>query len=508
MSTSNIPNNDGAKYRFLFLDLIYLLITYVWVLGFPLSGEEYSVYLDFYGRYSDVFFAHLIFSPVLVRCVNVLFCYINMVLIFFITREVIGGLWWLGSLSAVVFMAHPIMSLNIAQPIFSTYLINLAIGLGVVYVNLGYNKRKLVVYLTSLMYSIISLFVHVHNALLIILSFILRPGATDFEGDSRKAFLTRMGDMFLLIFSTVWIVLNRDRFFFSFDIYPQTSLLVYPLGWLRESWEIYNYSPLIAFISSGGVLSLFFVIGWSLKNKGILKLFFSLVLLLIFPVEREVNLFQPLRNGHLIYPLTFGSIAFAGICGELQKLPRWNSSIIKGTAILCLAMIIFQFFLHFERGYGIWEERRLSEGLVAKCQDSQCGAIVIFPKEIRTRWFTFNIYEQMKRNLTNKKICFLGVIENYEKVRYSAEGKIEENNILTITIKGSDIDKLGVNWTMYMEESKEKIFDGFLVLCKGKGGIELKFALGKILGSGNENSNVCLLIWDGSLRKFEEISLT
>ncbi len=502
MSNSNKSNNDGAKYRFLFLDFIYLLITYVWLLGFPLSGEEYSIYLDFYGRHSDIFFANLIFHPVLVRGVNILLCYINMVLIFFITRGVIGGLWWLGSLSAVIFMAHPIMSLNIAQPIFSTYLINLAIGLGVVYLNLGYNRGKLVVYFISLMYSIISLFVHIHNALLIILSFILRPHATDFEGDSPKAFLMRMGDVFLLIFSAVWIVLNSDKFFFSFDIYPQTSLLVYPLGWLKESWEIYNYSPLIAFISSVGMLSLFFVIGWSLKNKGILKLFFSFVLLLIFPMEKEVNLFQPIRNGYLIYPLTFGSIAFAGICGELQKLPRWNSPIIKGTAIICLGMIIFQFYLHFERGYGIYKERRLSDGLVAKFQDSQCGVIVIFPKEIRTRWFTFNIYEQMKRDLTNKKIYSLGVIENFEKVRYSAEGKIEENNILTITIKGSDIDKLGVNWTMNMEESKEKISDGFLVLCKGEDGIELKFALGKILGSESEKSNVCLLIWDGSLMKF------
>ncbi|GEM_PF-6408849 len=503
MSNYNtVSDTDTGKYKFLLLDFLYLTITYIWIIGFPLSGDDYNIYQSFHKQYSDTLLHNLFLNPIVIRIFNILLCYLNMVLIYFITKKVTKGLWWLGSLSAVIFMAHPIMNLNITQPIPSTYLLTLAIGLSVVYINLENKGKKISHYLLSLICSIIAIFAYPYYALLILLTFILSPYESKSDETYFENMLKKIGDIFILSFSTLWVILNSDKFHFSPDIFPQTSMLVYPLGWLKESQDFYSSSPLIPFISSVGLLLLLFLIVWWVKNDTIKKLLISFVILLMFPIEPHIDLSQVIRNSHLVFPLAFGSITFAGICGEIQKLPRWNSPIIKGTFLLCFFMILFQFYLHFERGYGIYKEKLLISKVKNDTQNAKCDPVLIFPEEIRNRWFTFNLYGLIKASKEFNEYKFLPFvnIENYEDLDYSIETSLEENHILRITLKSSEINKLNI------KSEKEEVngfLNDFLVICKNQNELELRLVVGKLL----KNGNICILIWNKHSVTLKQINL-
>ena len=113
--TSTIPPTGPAHpvRVFLVANFVYLWLVHYWALGIGPSARDAVVFADpaglsawarvvlpllrgLWGENANAFLVG-----------NILLLYACMVGVFFLTRAVLGGAWWLGSLVAVLMMALP-----------------------------------------------------------------------------------------------------------------------------------------------------------------------------------------------------------------------------------------------------------------------------------------------------------------------------------------------------------------------------------------------------------------
>ncbi|MCC6145458.1 MAG: hypothetical protein IT368_16755, partial [Candidatus Hydrogenedentes bacterium] len=99
------PANEPPRImqRFIVANILYLLLVHVWILGIPVLGRDLGS-----GAADNPL--HLLFGEAafLYQAVNILLLWICMISLFFLTRLALRGPWWLGSLSATLFMANPV----------------------------------------------------------------------------------------------------------------------------------------------------------------------------------------------------------------------------------------------------------------------------------------------------------------------------------------------------------------------------------------------------------------
>ncbi|HOQ32598.1 MAG TPA: hypothetical protein PLA12_08805 [Candidatus Hydrogenedens sp.] len=400
-------NKDWKQVRiFLFLDFVYVSLVFLWVLFLPSSGSDYLWFHNtffnqpIYG--SDSFILSVIFtySFIMFRLLNFLLLYILMFILFFTTRFVTGGPWWLGSLSAVLFMAHPltqpqIVQLNGYETLFP--LVMNAIPL-LLFAYSVYTQTSQLIFIW--LFSLIALLVSPLSAPFI---FIIGFGLLlnrDVQGAIPKRHIW-MGILTILP-ALYFLKVNQSNYIFSFDFIPQLSLLIYPIGWLPMTVDIYHRESILPVFYTLLSISVLVFISWKIKQKYLVLFLWGILFLCLFSYKKGINLTQPLQNPSALFPLMLLCIAVSGICGIIQKQPRWKMSVVKITTVLCIIMMCCQIFLNGLYAYSSFQEQHISEDILKQVEEQNMDEFILFPSSIEYRWHNLNIFASLlKKKITS-----------------------------------------------------------------------------------------------------------
>ncbi len=399
-------DEDRRQIRiFLLLDLLYVSLVFLWTIFLPLSGSDYLWFHDTFFNQpmqgTDLAILSLIFSysSILFRIVNFILLYILMVFLFFITRFLTAGPWWLGSLSAVLFMSHPLTGPHVVQINGYETLLPILI-----------NALPLLFFAHSI-YTQTSRFIFVW--LLSLFALLTYPSSAPFvtiigfglllQNEIQGLIPKQNVFMFLLTLfpSLYFLKFYQPPNSFSLDFLLQFSLLIYPLGWLPMTQTLYHWQNILPILYGlTGILILVFI-SWKIKQKYLILFLWGTIFLSMFSYQNPINLSQPLQNSCALFPLFLFCIVVSGIGGMIQRQPRWKTSIVKITTLLCIVMMSSQIFLNGLYAYSSSREQQIAEALLTEAQKNNINEFILFPASIEYRWHKLNIFPALlKKQLT------------------------------------------------------------------------------------------------------------
>lgn len=396
-------DEDRRQIRiFLLLDFLYVSAVFLWTIFVPVSSSDYLWFHNTFFNQpiysSDSIILSVIFSwsSVIFRLLNFILLYMLMVALFFITRFLTGGPWWLGSLSAVLFMAHPltephVIQINGYETLFPLLIVAIPLLIFAYSVHTQ-ASHFLFVWLLSLT----ALFANPLSApFIIIISIGLslnREIKTIFSGQN---ILMSLITLFPALY---FLKINQTHYSFSLDFIPQFSLILYPIGWLPTTQSIYHQNDILPILYGFIGISILLFISWKVKHKYLILLLWGIVFLSMFSQRNQLNLSQPLQNTPTLFPLFLSCIVISGICGIIQKQPRWKTGIVKITTLLCIIMMVGQIFLNGLYAYSSSQEQRLAKSILKKVEENNINEFILFPSSIDYRWHRLNIFATLLRN--------------------------------------------------------------------------------------------------------------
>ena len=290
----------------------------------------------------NVFFGILGHSPRLIQGLAVLTLYGCMITLFNLTRRLVKGPVWLGSLAAAVFMAHPVKT----EVMFSAYgLFELVGALLALLTLLAYLRliespsgARILVALACFTMATLPFSVNATLfGVLIMLEFF--PGTPETRHWGR-----------LVPFLVVALLANsihRETLYtgmpdFRANIAP-LLLLIYPIGLLPDTLAQLQAAPLLAW--AWALLVLLLLLGsmvW-VGNGGYRVALLALLSYRFYPGADIIDLVSLEGGGQLLVPLALACVAMAGFCRWLLHFEVWGKPAIALTTMLCIVLFTLQF---------------------------------------------------------------------------------------------------------------------------------------------------------------------
>jgi len=271
---------------------------------------------------------------------NFMLLYGAMLAVLFLTRFVLNGPWWLGSLAAVLTMANPAKSAGVLPLSASADLLSAVFALTALACYAGHLRHGGRLSLSAALgiFAVASLGfadnVMLFGALLA-LDWLMPQ-----EGGRRLARLAP----FALLFAASAV--RHDWVFLEYPWDPIASfaplyLAFYPMGLLPETalwYEAYPALWLMPLVALGGaVYSAYRATG----ERGILAGVLAAVAFRAAP-QGGFDFVHLWGGGQLIVPIALMSLALAGVWMHVQRHPKWKRSAVSLTTTLCLVFFLLQ----------------------------------------------------------------------------------------------------------------------------------------------------------------------
>jgi hypothetical protein len=365
-----LPSTRRQITALLLSNLLYLLVVYapgwfVYPLGpdFPrmaAAGERWS-FADGLLHFEMSLFGTRLWAY---HATNLLLLYACMIAIFFLTRLVLKGPWWYGSLAAVLFMAHPVKNEIVLLLSGADHLLALLFGLLSLCACFGalHCARPAAQCFLGLGALLLLILALAKWQALLALGLVPALYALVY----RKHF-GRMLPFALLSVGwacAVWMGGQHGGMAFRPDAFAPLLLLVYPIGFLprtlpwmqfppparhlpasHSTWEAIGHAlttlwawclPLLVFLF---VLWAVYAIHRATRRPAFL--FCVLAAALATPpwLLRRVDLTWFEGGAVMALPLVFAAIAVAAIAQGLQQHPKWQRPAVTLTTALCLFMM-------------------------------------------------------------------------------------------------------------------------------------------------------------------------
>lgn len=396
--------------RFLVLDAVYLLLVMGWTVVLPPMGRDLLRGEIGYGPVLIQFWLDLLsgdLAPVPLYHVAALqLLYLCMVLVFFLTRLATRGPWWLGSVAAVVFMAHPVKAeavLTVAG--VAMELIPTAACLGGLLMYAAPPPRPLWRALARDAGAVALLVFSAFTSTTLPtfglgLSILVLPFLWDLFvvpcGERRPFRLARpllVPFILLGVYVYYWEIRHLAPTLagaFSLCAHPFTmiGLLLYPLGILPETRDALAANP--AMLATGALAAGMAGL-WAarrLKSPAVLFGLLSMVLLFLwngspetitsnptfatFPKDSNGGPFWPVdpvhfaNGGWLTLATAFLGIAVAGVFAALLRHPRWRKPAVALSTALCVGLMVLHGIVNLQwvsAGQRLREFQRTAEAL-------------------------------------------------------------------------------------------------------------------------------------------------
>jgi hypothetical protein len=332
LTPNTVSFRKGGGTAFLLMDAVYLLMVFGWTVFLPPLGRDYAGLANF-APFGD--------SAVAYHAVNMALLYLAMVLVFFLTRLATGGPWWLGSVAAVMFMAHPLKAeavLNLCgmKDLFPAIL-SLAALLAY-----GLARRKpgwVVSCLTAVLFAGACLPVSGQGGLLF--------AVLAWEGSivPREQRRWNIVPSFLGIAVLGWFLhppaLAGAPLSLTGVFWPMVYL-PYPMGLLPENAATLGTQPFLPAIMFAGLALAAFWLARTIRHPAFTFGLLAAAGLAVFGENRVVDPVHLIGGGRMLPAIALFAIALAGAFHRMIHHPAWPKPTVWVTSILCLTLMIMQ----------------------------------------------------------------------------------------------------------------------------------------------------------------------
>ncbi len=387
-AASNTPLNSGEgghpqdrPQYFLSAMFAYLGIVYLYGLLLHPLGRDYAL---MGGAVEMPRWATLIlqaqmtvfggFFPGYYLC-NLLLLYVCMVCIFFLTRFVVGGPWWLGSLAAVLTMAHPLKSDAVLHATGAVVLLPVVVLLLVLTLQaatLYYDDPRY--RYAALGWFPLALFLS--PASLPLLGVMGLLGYCHPHVCARQPWHCAIITTVYAIASAIWWHEIWATWTWDFGQRFGALLLVfYPIGLMPETTARFIEYTVLGWITAFLVVGLLLGVVWRTKSKALGLMLLGAVFLRFTPLEQRVDWVHLLGGGTMILPIALCAVAFSAFCLAVMQHPKWRRPVVFMTTLLCVVFFIMQISaIHHWRTAGFWVR-----SLQAAVQEEKMGAPTFTP---------------------------------------------------------------------------------------------------------------------------------
>lgn len=325
--------------HFLVANAVYLCIVHVWALGLPATADDLRVLASgatlsaralhaVFGAYAPAY--HLLAFALL---------YAAMAALFFLTRRLVRGPVWLGSLAMAVLMAHPlkndaVLPLMSAVPLafFTLALVSMACYVNarpgrvwlyaaalLAFLPLAATGRLLALGLTPLLVEGVALSREERRWWRPLPFLVLAGGAAYAHGQFDS--LAR---------------------FSPSGMFAPLAFIAYPIGFLPETARMFHEQPWL-----GWAAALAAVVLLALLARAVCRRAFTFGLLAMAAVRlgagaEIVDPYHLLGGGGLFLSIAFACIAFAAFWGRVMEHPKWGRAGVFLTTAVCLVLFGMQ----------------------------------------------------------------------------------------------------------------------------------------------------------------------
>lgn len=277
---------------------------------------------------------------------NLALLYGCMVAIFFLTRNIVRGPWWMGSLAATLFMANPVKSeavLNLSgiQDLLPAFLALVSLACYASHVR----DEKIIRYLLSIVFFALGAVCLPVRVTMVLAYFLIEAVIAGHEERN----LWRIIPFFILV--VLFGVLDdielqdilRGHNLDPLGMFVPLVLILYPVGFLPETMDRlqghYGLVAFYAFIMIAMILGLAYVSRHRAFVFGIL----AAVCLRLFQGDNSFDVVHMIGGGQLLLPVAFMSIAFAALVHRVIQHPKWLRPMVFLTTVLCVVFFGLQF---------------------------------------------------------------------------------------------------------------------------------------------------------------------
>jgi len=339
--------------KFLFFMFFYLCLVYACTLNIYPMGRDYSLMSASEGAYSNGIVPWTFWETHIWKdwtpgyhLVNLTLLYGCMVAIFFLTRHIVRGPWWMGSLAATLFMANPVKSeavLNLSgiQDLLPVFLILVSLA------NYASHVRnpKVIQYLFSVVFYALGVVCLPVRTTIVLAYFLIEI----IIADRKERNLWRLVPFFIVTVLFGGIENEELRSILRGDaldplgMFLPLVLIPYPIGFLPETIDRlqghYGLVVLYGFIIIAAILGL----GYAARHRGFVFGILAAVCLRFFRGDNPFDVVHMIGGGQLLLPVAFMSIAFAALVHRVIQHPKWLRPMVFLTALLCVVFFGLQF---------------------------------------------------------------------------------------------------------------------------------------------------------------------
>lgn len=347
------PNSATSRSRsrrqlraFLVTNFIYVWLIFGWSLTLYPLGIDFVYLADatkLQPAVQRVFDSQLmVFGDTLWqwRAFNILLLYCCMVCILLLTRFVLDGPWWLGSLAAVLTMANPaksegILHLSAVSHLLPAFAALAALAAFAAWVRHG-RKWLYALALPLLGFATWNFIENLPLPLVAFLLYCILPTGR-FASNLQLLPLALIG--VAGFFKHVWVysVIPFD----PVSAFAPLYLAYYPLGLLTSTAVIYLAHPWLWLLVAAGVAM---VVALAYRVSGQRAILFGVAAALLMRLVPfgEFDLVHCHGGGRLIVPFALLNIAAAAVWMQVQRHPRWTRASVMLSTLLCVVFFALQ----------------------------------------------------------------------------------------------------------------------------------------------------------------------
>lgn len=342
-SSARPKKAPGARY-FLIANALYLIVVQGLSLTIQPVGRDFAAFAGTHeapgSGMLQILYQALGTQVALYHTLNLALLYGCMVCVFFLTRMLVQGPWWLSSLSAALLMANPIKSeavyytsgiLDLA-PAFLTLVVLTA------YVHHGRTGSK-VAYISALVIWAFSALVFPQTWGLALVLFLVE--VFRLANDNRRIGIVLP---FMLPLVPAFLLLNPPHGWLphSFlDWLTPLYLILFPVGFLPETEVLFLEQAhwwWLAALFMGGLAGW---ICWGARSKALLFGLVAAVAFRLFP-HQPFDLVHMAGGGQMIVPTALLTIALSALCWRMVQHKKWVRPVVFVTTMLCVLFFALQ----------------------------------------------------------------------------------------------------------------------------------------------------------------------
>lgn len=327
--------------------VVYTSIVYGWALTVHPLGRDYALMA---GGWKDAPAPTALLlrwelaafsTPVGYHLVNLVLLYATMLLIYKLTAYVIRGPWWLGTLAATLYMATPVHSESVLNLMGAVDLVPTLFAL-VALVAYGHTAYFPAAWKQVVTFILMALAVYFfpENTFVALVPLLFEGLALDPERRrlGRAVPCAALVVMGLLVHGSAYL----SRSLAPEHLWAPLYFLLYPIGFLPESAQRFHAQPWSAWLAAATVAFVFLLIYRKARRPAILFGLFAMLAVRLFPSDRPVDPVHLVGGGQLLLANVFFLIGLVALFYRMMDHPRWRTTIIGFTTLLCVIFFILQ----------------------------------------------------------------------------------------------------------------------------------------------------------------------